>query len=303
MQETMKKYFKLLSMLKPYPKWHPPVFSGAIFLLFFFHFSFFTSHAGNISMLPKINMKVGNDWTEVSVRISNRGDEDSLVVFPTLRLGDAELSLKQAPYVAFGGSRQWKHRFLQKDLGLTHKGAYPLFLMITYHDANMYPYSMPEVTRFNYGPKIYKTRLGGSLVVSDIKAKGTATLTLKNPLPHPISGKYTLFAPKELAPENREEDTFFITSLFSLQAGEHQKFKIQIHNRGALRGSSYKIFCVAEFAESDIHHTLVISSIAKVTETMVKNQATSQIIGGSVFIALLFLITAYLEIRKAGKNT
>lgn len=257
--------------------------------------------ASHISMVPEINMKVGEEWVEVSVKISNRGDEDSLVVFPTLRLGNAEVRLDQVPHIAFGGARHWNHRFLKKDLGLAHEGAYPLFLMITYHDANMYPYSMPEVKRFNYGAKIHKTPLRGSLAVSEIRAKGDAALTLENTSSHPIAGTYTVFTSKELTPENREKNLSFLTSPFSLQAAERREISFEIQNHGALQGSSYKVFCVAEFVSSGVHHTFVISDIARVTETAITYEATSQIIGGSIFIALLFLITAYLEIRKAGK--
>jgi len=51
------------------------------------------------------------DGFEIDLKVSNTGDEDSLVVYPELRVGNVKKELKQVPYIAFKGSSNWNSKF------------------------------------------------------------------------------------------------------------------------------------------------------------------------------------------------
>jgi len=249
--------------------------------------------AGQISLVPTTTVSIGKDWVDVILAVRNRGDEDSLAVYPTLKLGNQRIQLKQTPHIAFGGSQQWQHRFSKKSLGFEKKGVYPLFLTLTYHDANMYPFSLPEIIPVNYGG-ISKgpLPLQGKLALSDIRQKGFATLTLKNRLSSPLDINCHFFSAKELVFESPEK-------AFTLKGGESRTIKLGIKNHGALVGSTYKILAAVEFIYSDTHLSLILSNVAKVTKTATTNSSRNQIVGIVCFIFMLFLATVYFEIKKA----
>ena len=250
-------------------------------------------YASQIRLVPTTTVSIGKDWVEVVLVVRNLGDEDSLVVYPTLKLGNQSVKLKQIPYIAFEGLKRWTHRFEKKNLGFEKKGVYPLFLMLTYHDANMYPFSLTEIIAVNYGGiSTGPLPLEGKLALSDIKQKGWVTLTLKNILSRTLDANCRFFSAKELVVESPEK-------AFTLKGGESREIKLGVRNQGALVGSTYKILAVVEFIDSETHFSLVLSNMAKVTKTATTCSSRNQIIASVCFIVMLFLVTAYFEIKKA----
>jgi hypothetical protein len=109
------------------------------------------SIAGRIIMVHDTKVTMDTEWIDVQLTIKNEGDEDALLVYPTLKLGNQVVDLKKAPYIAFGGAQQWQYRVFKKNLGMRHSGRYPLYLLIHYHDSQMYPFSSPDIIFIDFG--------------------------------------------------------------------------------------------------------------------------------------------------------
>lgn len=252
-------------------------------------------HAGSISMVSKTRVTSGRGWIEVKIIISNRGNEDALVVFPSLRLGEVEVQLKQVPYIAFGGSSSWVHRFNVKRLSFKQSGVYPLFLMTNYHDANMYPFSMPKILLLHYRFKPSDPPLKGIFDVGKVNHTGKAEIMLTNPSQYDLSGTVELFLPNELV-------SLTPKTQFHLPEGKNIRIPFRFENAGALPGSSYRVYAVAQLVHSAIHYSLVIPEIIKVVGYRSTGNTSLRIAGAIVFLIILFAATVYFEVRKVGKE-
>ena len=252
-------------------------------------------YATHIAMMAKMVVNPGKDWIEVEVSITNKGDEDALVVSPQLKLGWEEIMLDHIPRLGPNNSYRWTHRFEIIKLGFKLNGAYPLFLKTHYHDANFYPFSMPEIILMHYKVVSKAPPIKGAFSIGDVNHTGRAEVRLINPLQDDLSVTVDLFLPNELVshpPETR----------FQLTGGKDVKTPFRLENRWALQGSSYRVYAVAQWVYSDIHYTLVIPETIKVTgDRMIQNNLP-QIIGGIIFLIILFLATLYFEVKRATRE-
>ena len=252
-------------------------------------------YATHIAMMAKMVVNPGKDWIEVEVSITNKGDEDALVVSPQLKLGREEIMLSHLPRLGPNNSYRWTHRFEIMKLGFKLNGAYPLFLKTHYHDANFYPFSMPEIILMHYKVVPSTPLIKGALSVGDINNTGRAEVRLINPLHDDLSVTVELFLPNELVSHTPE-------TRFQMAAGRDAKAPFRLENRWALQGSSYRVYAVAQWIYAGMHHTLVLPEMIKVTGNRMIKKNVHRIIGGIVFLIILFIVTLYFELERATRE-
>ena len=252
--------------------------------------------ASHISMV--INTTVSFEkkgYISVKLKVSNQGDEDSLVVFPMLKLGNKFIQLKEVPYIAISGSNLWTHDFAIDKTGLDKPGCYPLFVLITYHDANMYPFSANQITKVYYQDVNPKKLLDVNLYASEIKSTGHVDFKIKNNAANSVSGSYQFFLPKELTAKENQQP-------FSLNPKEEKIFNLNIKNETALIGSSYNIYGIAEITDDENHYTFISSNITNILNSSNKIHINKTFIGGIIFILFIFLMTIIGELYRMGKQ-
>jgi hypothetical protein len=252
--------------------------------------------ASHISMITSTTVSFEKKgFVSVKLKVDNQGDEDSLSVFPTLKLGNKSIQLKEVPYIAFSGSNLWTHDFAIDETGLNKPGCYPLFVLITYHDANMYQFSTNQIITVNYQNFNNKKILNVALYASGIKSTGHVNFKVTNNTANIVSGSYQLFLPKEISAEKNQQQ-------FSLGPKEEQIFDFLIKNETALVGSRYNIYGIAQFSDTRHHYTFISSTITNIQESSQKTSINKILTGGVLFILFIFLMTIIIEVNRMGKE-
>ena len=251
--------------------------------------------ASHISMVMETTVNVSQTVVDVTLTASNKGDEGAFDIYPELRIADETSTLESIPFLGVDDSHVWNQQFSKEKLGMKDPGAYPLFLTLHYHDANKYPFSVPDIVLFRNGPKEHVLPFGGQITVTEIKKKGKVTVSLTNSIDKPIKGTLQAFLPKEVAVKEP-------VRTFNLIPGQTLKSLFEVTNSGALPGSKYKIFGVAEFTEQDIHYTVLLSEMIDIKESAGDKGAFKLAIGVGLLVLFLFLIFIGVELRKAGKK-
>jgi hypothetical protein len=231
----------------------------------------------------------------VEIRISNEGDEDALKILPTIRWEDQTQVLGLAPYIAIGGSGKWITSFKAPETKKL-QGSYPLFIMVEYMDRRNYPVSMVGISPVHYGKPSLETspilkleRFSGQEQSLQLK------MVLRNISAKPISVVCRIYSPLELEAVNAEKNLL-------LKRDETREMVFNFQNKGALPGSRYEIYGIAEFNDDQRHVTKIASEIISVPPDEKGNKIASQIAGILMVIMVLFLITLYAELRRVPKE-
>ena len=251
------------------------------------------SNAERIIMIHETEITISDLWVDVQLTIKNEGDEDALMVYPSLKFGDQAVDLKKSPYIAFGGAQQWNYRFFNEKTGRSRPGRYPLYLLIHYHDSQMYPFSSPDVLFVEFGPVQSDCIMSGEFASSQNNNKRDIKFTLTNECAYPISGTFNIFLPQEFQSQSMEKQ-------FLLAQKSNQSLTFTIENTGALKGSRYRIYGVAEYKNANRHLSFAFPGMISVTESIMASENENNVIGCVVFILILFFFTLYLESGKAG---
>lgn len=249
--------------------------------------------AGRIIMAHETKVSMDDQWVDVHLTIKNEGDEDSLMVYPTLKLENQTVDLKKVPYIAFGGAQQWHYRFSKESLGIRRPGRYPLYLLIHYHDSQMYPFSSPDITFIDFGHMQSDCAISGEFAAAQNDGKTDITFSLTNQCSYPVSGKCKVFLPKEFQAQLSEKP-------FLLAQNSSQSIIFTIENQGALKGSRYRVYGVAEYLIADQHFTFAFPGMISITESNPAKNNDYKIIGCIVFLCILFFFTLYVELGKVG---
>jgi len=261
--------------------------------LIFFYPS--TLHATRIALVATVQVIPGEAWMEIKVTVENRGDEDALVVSPQLKLGQEEVMLDHIPKLEPKQSHQWTHQFEVRRLGFQLRGSYPLLLKTHYHDINFYPFSMPEVLLLHYQIEPSDPPIKGSLGVESVSHTGKAMVNLSNLSQHDLSGTVELFLPSELISRTPK-------TLFRLAKTQDMNTTFQLENEWALKGSSYRVYAIAQWVHSNTHYTLALPQLITVKGYKSTGSVLPRIVGGVLFLIILFMATLYVEIKKASQE-
>jgi|GEM_PF-7033407 hypothetical protein len=260
-----------------------------------------TLHAGYIRIEPEILPVVTDDKIEITINIVNKGNEKSLDVQAELSIGNTSVSSEKISVLEPGKPHKWTFSVNRADAGIVARGLYPLSVLTVYHDANYYPFSMPTVVSVHVGvvaDKMKTRPVEMELAVSAIYETGQISLTLINKSPREISGRYSLVLPKEL-------EAAAATAGFGIAANGRSKHLFDIVNKGALPGSSYRVFGIAEFddAETAAHDGVVLSNMVEImkfkgSEILFRRQ----VIMGIALMAVLLLIVLRIELGGFKRN-
>lgn len=283
----------------------------ALVVLAVFVLSAGTLHAGHIRIEPEILPVVTADKIEIAINIANKGNEKSVDVYAELSIGKATVSSEIISVLEPGKPHKWTFSINRADAGIVARGLYPLSVLTVYHDANNYPFSMPSVVPVHVGIEAdeMKTKpVEMELAVSAIHETGRITMTLMNTSPRAISGRYSLVLPKEL---EIVEPGSAAAARFSIAANGRSKHLFHIVNKGALPGSSYRVFGVAEFDDAETgmhggtatHGGIVLSNMVNImkfkgSEVLFRRQ----VIMGIALIAVLLLIVLRIELGRFKRN-
>ncbi len=252
--------------------------------------------ASKITFKLETSVTLNEQWVTVNLIVRNIGDEDSLVVHPTLKLGEVSVELEKKPYVAFDGSAQWNHQFQRNTLGILEKGNYPLYITIYYHDSNMYQFTVLEIVSVNFNEIETTNSLNGEFKNLNIDQEGLAELSIKSSFSFPVKGNCKLILPQELSAKLGQKE-------FIIRNTKPESISFKIHNQTALAGSSYRIYAVIETDIEGQHRTFIFPAIANISQSGKEFQtegmgSTSLIMGCVIFMGFLFLTALYIELRN-----
>lgn len=255
-----------------------------------------TADASNITIVIDNKISVSEDAVEITLEVRNEGDEDSLVVYPFVRIGDIEKRFKQVPYIAFEGASRWAERFSLEEIGWEEKGIYPLYLWIHYHDENMYPFSVVQIYPVNYGNVSMRQVLNGKLTASTLERRSKLSFYLVNSGISELEGRFELYLPNELSVLGDKEKPF------KLESGEMQEWEYEIQNDAALPNSRYQLQVVAHYDLESIPTVQIFTDEIRIVQAK-PDKWNKQVVGGIIFIFFLFLLTGWMEIRRSTEAT
>lgn len=267
---------------------------GFVFLIVCMAFSPTPALASEIVLVVKTSVTVTEQSVDVRLQVDNRGNEDALVVTPYLTLAGVKTGLETVPHVAFDGGRIWVYSFPVGDLAFPEAGVYPLAVQLRYHDAYMYPYSLVSVTGVQIGKSLpLEVPVAGELLAEQVTDAGTLELRIRNTVDYPLETRLTMVLPAELAVAGG-------TGKLGIPGGEEQQINYAIKNNGALPGSSHSVYAVIEYSISGQHGLVILEKSVAVASTSA-NKKRRMIITGAGFIALLFCIVLFSELRAGAR--
>lgn len=244
--------------------------------------------ASYISMVPRLHIDTTPTVITIKLSIENQGNEDSLKVHPFLALGAQEVHLDPVPHVAFEGARNFEYRFERSDLHLDLPGVYPLFLRIHYHDANLYPFSMPFVQTVCIDRCFQARDIAADVEARPLDKTGSITVSLTNKASERRRLHLRLFSAQELLFSKDSHEVF-------LGPKAHKTLTVSVSNNGALDGSSYPVYAVLQYPRNNKHMTVLASdrlSIQRSAHAGAAGGIFAALLGG---VALLFCLTLGVE--------
>lgn len=246
--------------------------------------------ATKIVMVVKTSVTINDKSVDVRLEVSNKGDEDSLVVTPFLTLAGVETGLEAAPYIAFKGGRIWGHSFPISDLAVSEGGTYPLIVRLHYHDANMYPYSVVNAMSVQIGESLPNdVPIEGEMIAEQVTEEGTLALRLKNTGLSPLEAQLTMVSPTELMLVGD-------SGTLNIPVGEEKHISYTIKNNGSLPGSNYNVLAIIEYSISRQHGVVILEEGVAITN-YISNKKRTLIIASAGFIVLLFFAVLFIEFR------
>ncbi len=185
---------------------------------------------------------------QVSVSITNKGDEAAYNVNSIIRIESIELSSKTLDNLpaekntTFHFSVPWKGK---------NPGKYFVEILVNYTDKSQYPFSAPSVAPFVWKeastPQVFCNMKNVS-----IEKSSRLPLTFQNLSDHPLHLHFDLFLPRELHAASYERE-------LSLSPYETREARIELLNQMGTDKSVYPIYTVIDYDENG-HHFGTFSS-------------------------------------------
>ena len=234
--------------------------------------------ASYITITPKIDIKFERNQLRLSIEVTNSGDESAFNI---------QTSAEVAGKVLTSGIREElrvKEHFtdvLSADLTLERPGRYPIFVTVSYTDANQYPFSalyIPTlVNKEATAPKIL-----GILRGSDFATQGSAGVVIKNLDDQEKAVHMRFVLPKELSSSDLDQQ---------VSLGPHSEVKIplKMKNFSALPGSSYPIYAVLEYEFGGSHFTSTATGNVRIVKQDFVRDNKTFLIGVGILLAIAFV--------------
>lgn len=234
--------------------------------------------AGIIKIETNTSATVSDDVLKVKVRAMNKGNEPAYNVKIKLSTLGGELSSNVFHHLDDG--QELKLNF-EKRIVEGRKGSYPLTVMVTFNDANQYPFSAVSCSTFNCkgnaNPDL--VCLGNDISIGN---KEELRFNMKN---LSFESKFILasvIVPRELSVARPQMN-------FEVPPRSEKTANFKISNLAALEGASHAVFCYFEYDANDTHYTAV-------AEALVKIAGEEDFFGWTGFIWLAFALVLILTI-------
>jgi len=246
--------------------------------------------AGRITLGIDISTTVRDGGVAAEVRLTNRGDEAAHGVMVTGRLGEERQVRRVAESLAPGLTRKVSLTF---GLPPPARGTFPLFLIVTYRDANGAPFSSAAL-----GVVRTAGAKQADLNLTVTRGKGARwadlRLNVRSADPHLERATVTCHAPNELIPRpGRAELTF---------RDGRATVRFRLKNKGALPGSRYAVFFAVEYDREGLHYLARTAASLPVPQDLASQWGRSWVLlalaGGAIWLAAL--VVSLLSRRARG---
>lgn len=247
-------------------------------------------NAGSITLKVgfEINETLRSNLQEIPINISikNLGDEPCYNVhLRALTLGNLSDHLFVGRIDPLESVNFSSKIILRKDL---LEGEYMLVFLISYKDANGYPFSAivfratpiiveePTLSDVNLFLETQPLEEGESSYIN---------LTILNNAKEPREVKIRLFAPREIRVEKETLELY-------LDAKELKKLRVNIRNFGGLSGSKYVLLAYLEYIKDSKHFIAYSPGMVEITskEKKSKHSSLSPLFDGKFIFILIFLL-------------
>lgn len=209
--------------------------------------------AGIIKIETNTSATVSDDVLKVKVRARNKGNEPAYNVKVEISTLGGKLSSNVIHKL---DNDQEQELNFEKLIMEGTKGSYPLTVIITFNDANQYPFSAVSCSTFNYkGNAIPDLVCLGNDI--SIGSKAVLRFNLKNLNYESKSILASVIVPRELSVARPQMN-------FEVPPRSEKTANFKINNLAALEGASHAVFCYFEYDVDDTHYTAVAEARIKI---------------------------------------
>lgn len=231
-----------------------PVLRPLLFTLLLFLSMSSGAHAGSITITPDVRVRVEGEKLRGTLRVTNLGNASAhrVRVDLILPLGSVRMPGERSLGPGVGIDLP-----VETSLGELKKGTHPLGVVVQFEDDNGQPFSALGAVAFPYRQGAGgRLRCKGMPLIMEGR-RGNLVFEVQNPGDGITAVKATLLHPRE-----------FSASKASLEAnvpgGGRKALSFALTNQSALSGAAYPAFCLVEYDEGGLHHTVVSHTVVRV---------------------------------------
>jgi hypothetical protein len=169
------------------------------------------------------------------------------------------------------------------------EGSYPLTVIVTFHDANQYPFSAVSSSTFSFKKNVESDLacFGNDISIGN---KGVLRFNLKNLSFESRPILASVIVPREFSVARPQMN-------FEIPSRSEKAVEFEIVNFAALEGASHAVFCYFEYDAGSTHYTTVAG--ARVTITGEENFSGWKKYAGIALILVLTIILFITLVRDS----
>jgi len=235
-------------------------------------------HGGYITINTTTDLKYEGSNLEVSIEVSNTGDESAYNVQFTCEILGKVLTSDIKPELKV---QEAFKQVLISPLKLETPGRYPAVVTVSYTDGNQYPFSALSIPAFVY-QEATSSKVLGILKGQEISSKGYTELIVKNLDDIPKTVRMLFVLPKELSSSDLQRE-------INLDPKAEETIPLEVKNFSALPGSQYTVYAVLEYDLGEKHFNLNAVGNIKIVKKDLLKENKNILIGIAIFLALVFV--------------
>jgi hypothetical protein len=249
------------------------------------------SVAGILSIETQTSVQTTENQLEVTVKITNNGDEPAyntqinLIVLDEKTQGAVKSKLDPG--------KSDVNTFTKTLSGIV-RGRHPWVISVDFHDANLYPFSALSGSTFFLGKDVNPdiAVIGDNITLDK---EGVLNYRVKNMGSDPRNLSAHLFLPKEFSSAPSKKT-------FQIDARTEKNLSFEIRNFSARYGASYPLYCYFEYDNNDFHYTAMANVIVTVTLEQGWFRSLKRLWIGTIII-LIVSACGILIFQKKTKST